>query len=262
MAPKGTRHIVRQQWWEMTIQLVKRQLFEDLRDCWKDTDWAIMGLRCFIIFLVDRCHVRKFRISTKWRKIMPVSNAKQDSRKHAICGGMHRFVREKWPRWCAEESKSVCPKLSMKKRFMAKGVCVEGGQLVGTQGPTEGCAYPSSNVWPPWEKDKLQDIQWMVFVQKQTRCFSSMAATGRAVQGVFYDGEWKWLFLKNKARQERADRRDVVCTTVGKKAGDSWRGFWADWVLGALLQRKAAVSDKENGNFSAHHRVWFWGVAG
>ena len=33
-----------------------------------------------------------------------------------------------------------------------QGVCGKSGQLDGTQGPTEGCAYPSSNVWPSWGK--------------------------------------------------------------------------------------------------------------
>ena len=31
-------------------------------------------------------------------------------------------------------------------------------------------------------KEELQDIQWMVFVGKQKRCFSSMAAIGMTVQ--------------------------------------------------------------------------------
>ena len=40
-------------------------------------------------------------------------------------------------------------------------------------------------------------------------------------------------FRKNKARQERADKRDAVCANVGKKAGDPRRGFRADRGLGA-----------------------------
>ena len=55
----------------------------------------------------------------------------------------------------------------------------------------------------------------MVFVGKQTRCFSSMAAIGMAVQSVFQDGARKWSLSKKKARQERADTRDVVCKSVG-----------------------------------------------
>jgi len=33
-----------------------------------------------------------------------------------------------------------------------QGVCGKGGQLDGTRGPMEGCAYPASNVWPSWGK--------------------------------------------------------------------------------------------------------------
>ena len=51
-------------------------------------------------------------------------------------------------------------------------------------------------------KEELQDIQWMVFVGKQTRCSSSMTAIGRAVHSVFQDGERK-LSLSKKTKQSR-----------------------------------------------------------
>ena len=49
-------------------------------------------------------------------------------------------------------------------------------------------------------KEELQDIQWMVFVGKQTRCFSSMAAIGMAVQSVFQDGARKWSLSKKQTK--------------------------------------------------------------
>ena len=49
-------------------------------------------------------------------------------------------------------------------------------------------------------KEELQDIQWMVFVRKQTRCFSSMAAIGMAVQSVFQDGARKWSLSKRQTK--------------------------------------------------------------
>ena len=49
-------------------------------------------------------------------------------------------------------------------------------------------------------KEELQDIQWMVFVGKQTRCFSSMAAIGMAVQSVFQDGARKWSLSKKQSK--------------------------------------------------------------
>ena len=49
-------------------------------------------------------------------------------------------------------------------------------------------------------KEELQDIQWMVFVGKQTRCFSSMAAIGMAVQSVFQDGARKWSLSKRQTK--------------------------------------------------------------
>ena len=63
-------------------------------------------------------------------------------------------------------------------------------------------------------KEELQDIQWMVFAGKQTRCFSSMAAIGMAVQSVSRTAQGSGRFRKNKARQERADTRDAVCKNV------------------------------------------------
>ena len=49
-------------------------------------------------------------------------------------------------------------------------------------------------------KEELQDIQWMVFVGKQTRCFSSMVAIGMAVQSVFQDCTRKWSLSKKQSK--------------------------------------------------------------
>ena len=49
-------------------------------------------------------------------------------------------------------------------------------------------------------KEDVQDIKWMVFVRKQTLCFSSMPAFDIAVQGVFQDGEKKWSLSKKQSK--------------------------------------------------------------
>lgn len=60
-----TYYLRKTKWrWEMTMQLVKLQPFKDLRDCWKDTDGAIIGLKHLILFLVDSCHIREFLLTS------------------------------------------------------------------------------------------------------------------------------------------------------------------------------------------------------
>ena len=58
-------------------------------------------------------------------------------------------------------------------------------------------------------KEELQDIQWMVFVGKQTRRFSSMAAIGTAVQSIFQDGARKWSRSKKTMQGRRGLTREM-----------------------------------------------------
>ena len=58
-------------------------------------------------------------------------------------------------------------------------------------------------------KEELQDIQWMVFVGKQTRRFSSMAAIGTAVQSIFQDGARKWSRSKKTTQGRRGLTREM-----------------------------------------------------
>jgi len=133
---------------------------------------------------------------------MRVPNVKQDLRKHAICGGMQRFVREERTKWCAEESESSRPKLRVKKRFMARERMEERQLVEWNKTPCEGVCISIIKCVVTVGKEEVQDIQWMVFVRKQTLCFSSMPAFGIAVQGVFQDGEKKWS-LSKKQRKAR-----------------------------------------------------------
>ena len=133
---------------------------------------------------------------------MLVPNVKQDLRKHAICGGMQRFVREDRPKWCAEESESSRPKLRMKKLFMARERMREGQLVEWNTKPSEGVCLSIIKCVVTVGKEEVQDIQWMVFARKQTLCFTCMPAFGIAVQGVFQDGQKKWS-LSKKQRKAR-----------------------------------------------------------
>ena len=131
---------------------------------------------------------------------MRLPNVKQDLPKHAICGGMQRFVREKRPKWCAEESESSRPKMRMIKRFMARKRMREGQSVGWNTTPSGGVCISTIKCVVTVRKEDVQDIQWMVFVRKQTLCFSSMPAFDIAVQGVFQDGEKKWSLSKKQSK--------------------------------------------------------------
>ena len=127
---------------------------------------------------------------------MRVPNVMQDLRKHAICGGMQRFVREERPKWCAEESESSRPKLRMKKSFKARERIRERQSVGWNTTPSGGVCISTIKCVVTVAKEEVRDIQWMVFVRKQTLCFSSMPAFGIAVQGVFQDREKKCSLSK------------------------------------------------------------------
>ena len=135
--------------------------------------------------------------------------------KNAICGGMQRFLREECLRWRVEETESSRPKLLTKNRSTATGLMRERRSAGRNTRPMEGCAYPSSNVWPRWRKKNCRiSSGWFLLGNKRgvsvpwlplawlSRVFS------RTAQG-------SGRFRKNKARQERADTRDAVCKSVG-----------------------------------------------
>ena len=131
---------------------------------------------------------------------MYVPNVKQDSPKHAICCGMQRFVREECLRWCVEESESSRLKLITKKRSTATGRMRERRSAGWNTRPNGGVCISIIKCVAKLGKEELQDMQGMVFVGKQTRCFSSIAAIGMAGQSVFQDGARKWSLSKKQSK--------------------------------------------------------------
>ena len=127
---------------------------------------------------------------------MHVRNVKQDSPENAICGGMQRFLREECLRWRVEETESSRLELLTKNRSTATGQAVSWTEHEANGGVCISIIKCVAKVG----KEELQDIQWMVFVRKQTRCFSSMAAIGMAVQSVFQDGARKWSLSKKQSK--------------------------------------------------------------
>ena len=127
------------------------------------------------------------RMSSKIHQSMPSAAACRGLYEKSVYGGVSR------------RGNPAARNCLRKSVLRPQGVCGKGGQLDGTRGPTEGCAYPSSNVCSRWGTNE-QDIQWMVFVGKQTRCFSSMVAIGMAVQSVFQDCTRKWSLSKKQSK--------------------------------------------------------------
>ena len=105
-----------------------------------------------------------------------------------------RFTKKRHLRWHAEVftrgvSKVVCrgeriqpPETANEKPFYGHRAYVEKAVSWTKHEANGGVCISIIKCVATVGKEELQDIQWMVFVGKQTRCFSSMAAIGMTVQ--------------------------------------------------------------------------------
>ena len=92
------------------------------------------------------------------------------------------------------------PELLTKKHSTATGSMREKWSVGWNTRPNGGVCISIIKCVARLGKEELQDIQGMVFVGKQTRCFSSMAAIGMAGQSVFQDGARKWSLSKKQSK--------------------------------------------------------------
>ena len=123
-----------------------------------------------------------------------------------------RFTKKRHLRWHAEVftrgvSKVVCrgertqpPETANEKPFYGHRAYVGKAVSWTKHEANGGVCISIIKCVAKVRKEELQDIQWMVFVGKQTRCFSSMAAIGMAVQSVFQDGARKWSLSKKQSK--------------------------------------------------------------